>query len=126
MKVVEDVHDLGDWRISVNKRLEEFDFRINAKLLGERFPKIMEYSKRLYGQLGYIKSIFLNPIDEGLKITIIHSNDDRIQAINQSEKIFEEIEDAFPDLNIEFMVLHKSEIIDPSALKGERIDFPYH
>lgn len=91
----------------------ELKFRLNVieqKLNVTSSDNIVAFAKAVFTTLKIIEQVHITPIQYGFQFIIIHNAETAPEAISQTRAGMNMLEDAFPDLYFERLVLHTSEV----------------
>jgi len=111
------IHKLEDRQDLTEARVDQLEFQTNVMPFKDKLDKITDFVVKTFSDLGWIRNISYHPIGHGLRLLFIHELDNRIEALNQIQKRFFQIEDAFSGIYFEHVVLHISQL-EPEILKN--------
>jgi len=117
----ERVHKVEDRLDLTDSKIEDLEFQINISKFRERIDKVEDFVSKLFAVVNKIRNVSYQPTEEGLRIIVIHEFEDRIEVIEQTEKIFRQIEDTFPEIHFEPIILHLDEFESDSLKKTRTI-----
>ena len=93
--------------------VEDLQLRLNAGSLQDRLGEIVEGMKNAFEKLERVIQVRYAVLQDGtFHVVVIHVLDDVGSALRTVCKKSIEIEGAFPDVEIEPLVLHKDEVLD--------------
>lgn len=106
----EEVHKLKDRLEFESTRTDNLEYRINIAKFIDRIGKIEEFAAKVFSDISNIKHVSYYPTEDGLEIIIIHDFDNRIEALDITQKCLFQMEDAFTEIYFEPTILHISEV----------------
>lgn len=116
------VNSIEEWKSETEVKYEQLRYETNLKPIEEKVPKIAEYFRTRISEIDFVKALYFRPIPKGVSILFVHDLDDRVAAMDELVKVVTELEDCFPDIYFETMILHESEI-SPYMLHDKKLVF---
>lgn len=116
----EQVHQLTDRQTLTEARLDRLEFQMNIMPFKDKVGKIRDFISKTYSDMHGLKTVAFQPTGTGIRVITIHELDNRVEALNQLQKRFFLVEDAFAGIYFEQVVIPISQL-EPLILKNAEI-----
>lgn len=96
---------------NLESKLKELEFKINLHSdMRKILPYIERYIKQTFDNINYIKYVGYEIYNDVIYVIVVHSNEDRVEALEEITNKMIELEDAFPDIHFELQLIYNSKV----------------
>jgi len=106
----ERMHKLEDRQNYTESRVDELEFQFNLGKFKDKIEKIEQFATKVFSEIPQIVNLSYEPLENSLRIMIIHEFASITKAIETVQKPFFSLEEAFPAITFESSILHVSDI----------------